>query len=129
MDTPIQPHRPHDAYFEQVFKIKNFREVLIFAEDPDEDELNLQLFRHTFIYFQMVTNIKSDEIMEMVHTLPSVYEAEGKTAYEQFIEKGMESVIIRAIRNNPTLNNQQIADFLGVEVELVLRLRDTMDKN
>jgi predicted transposase/invertase (TIGR01784 family) len=120
---------------------ENFREVFIFAEQTKEDELNLLLFRYTFMYFQMVTNIKSDEIMEMAHTLPPRYESEVKTAYEQIfekgiekgmekgIEKGMESIIVRAIRNNPTLGNQQIADFLGVEVELVRQLRDAMDKN
>ncbi|MCS6928569.1 MAG: Rpn family recombination-promoting nuclease/putative transposase [Saprospiraceae bacterium] len=68
----------------------HFSKVLTFVSEDVDTEILLILFRATFIYVQQVTNLSKEEIMDLIQTLPSPYEQEAKTTYEQILEEGFE---------------------------------------
>jgi flagellar biosynthesis/type III secretory pathway protein FliH len=117
--------------------------VVIFADENVSEEILLSLFLGTYLYIQMVSSIKKEEIMSMVQTLPPQYEQRVKSTYEQIweetMEKGMQQgiqqgvqqgiqqalhqVIRNFIVNCPSFTDKEVATMLGVEEVLVQQVR------
>ncbi len=135
---------------------RNFQKVFIFADRNLSEELAFLLFDSTFFYFQVVTTIQKEEIMEMAQTLPPQYEQKVKTAYEQILEEGMkkgvkkglkrglkrgiekgvekgerqgmEMLIRNVMLSRPTLSDLEIAEMLRVDIKLVAQVRKALVK-
>jgi predicted transposase/invertase (TIGR01784 family) len=125
--------------WEDDFFRENFQKVVIFADENVSEEILLSLFLGTYLYIQMVSSIKKEEIMSMVQTLPPQYEQRVKSTYEQIweetMEKGMQQgvqqgiqqalhqVIRNFIVNCPSFTDKEVATMLGVEEVLVQQVR------
>lgn len=117
--------------WEDDFFRENYEKVFIFADVDTSEEIRLSLFYSTFLYVQMVSSLKKEEIMNMVQTLPPQYERRAKSTYEQIVEeavekgmeKGMEVLLRNIMLNRPLLSDKEISELLTIELPFVQKVR------
>ncbi|MBL7795379.1 MAG: Rpn family recombination-promoting nuclease/putative transposase [Saprospiraceae bacterium] len=114
---------------------QHFRDLLIFVRENVSEEVRLGLFQVTFLYVQIASPLKKDDIMELAKTLPPKESRRAKTAYEQFvdegiekgfkkgIEKGIEQVIVAFLKKNPDWSDDQVAEYFDLPTGTIKKVR------
>ncbi|MDW8230772.1 MAG: hypothetical protein RMJ33_13130, partial [Saprospiraceae bacterium] len=108
----------------------------------------------TFLYVQQMSNFSKEEVMDLIQTLPSPYEQEAKSTYQQILEEGfekglekgraeglekglekgraegieigVEKVLLAFLRKNPGWSDEEVAATFDVSIEVVRRVRNLL---
>lgn len=109
----------------------SWEKIIIFAPKVRQKSLNFELFKATVIYLNTSSTIFNQKLKEMENALSTAEQTEIKPfllqMYEEWMEKGEEkgmlTMLVAFMQNDPNRDNTAVANLFNVSIEMVMKAR------